>query len=85
MSARNKLNGIYIQGCLVVGGAVGLATGSWCAFFIVSIILMGVSLHSGDIRPNPSGRTGSRRVNARPIKPRFRGDYPPPRLPFHRR
>jgi uncharacterized membrane protein YtjA (UPF0391 family) len=81
MSARNKLNGIYIQGCLVVGGVVGLATGSWFVFFIVSVILMGVSLHSGDIRPNP----GSRRVGSRPVKPRSRSYYPRQRLPFDRR
>ncbi|MDB5385328.1 MAG: hypothetical protein JWM11_974 [Planctomycetaceae bacterium] len=85
MSARNKLNGVYTQGCLVVGGAVGLATGSWFAFFIVSTMLIGISLHSGDIRPNASGGSGPRRVNSYPIKPRSRGRFPQRRLPFHRR
>ena len=57
MGARQKLNQNAIHGCLIVGGLIGLAFQSWLVFFIVTVVLLGGSLHGGEIRPHPNGRT----------------------------
>lgn len=57
MGARQKLNQNAIHGCLIVGGLIGLASQSWLVLFIATAVLLGCSLHGGEIRPNPSGRT----------------------------
>ena len=61
MSARHKLNQGYIQGSLVLAAVIGAACGSWTVFWIAAAILVGLGLHSGEIRP-----TGGRRGNRRP-------------------
>ncbi len=61
MSARHKLNQGYIQGALVVASVIGVACESWTVFLIAATILVGLSLHSGEIRP-----TGGRRSHRRP-------------------
>lgn len=78
MGARQKLNQAAINGCLIVGGLVGLFSQSWLAFFIATTVLAGLSLHGGEIRPNPterSGASGRRTKSSRPTS-RF---HPPDR------
>ena len=50
MSARRKLNQGYIQGCLVLAAVVGFVCQSWAAFWITAVILVGLSMHAGEIR-----------------------------------
>ena len=49
-SAKHKLNGSYVHGALVVGGLLGLLSGSWLIFLIVAAILVATSIHDGSIR-----------------------------------
>ena len=51
LSARQKLNGIYVLGSLAVAGIVGGLSGSWIVFLIVGGLLIGCSLSDGSIRP----------------------------------
>ncbi len=60
MGARQKLNCITIQGCLIVGGVMGLVCQSWLVLIITSMVLIGSSLACGDIRPNRHGPAGPR-------------------------
>ena len=61
MSARHKLNQAHVQGALVMAGVIGAACGSWTVFWIAAAILVGLSLHSGDIRPTGGRHRGNRR------------------------
>jgi len=51
MGARDKLNSAYTAGCLTVAGLFGLATESWTMFFVALVVLLGLSVNNGDIRP----------------------------------
>ncbi len=51
MRAREKLNGAYATGCLLVASLFGLATESWTVFVIALVMLLGLSVNNGDIRP----------------------------------
>jgi hypothetical protein len=55
MGARTTLNGFYFAVALFIAALVGLATGSWPAFFVTGGALLGVYLHSGRIRARPRG------------------------------
>lgn len=68
MGARQKLNEITIQGCLVVAGLIALACGSWLVFIVALLGLLGLSLFLGDIRPNQNGFGGQN--STRPHPPR---------------
>lgn len=59
MGARHKLNQAALNGCLIAGGLVGLLSRSWLVFFIATAVLVGLSLHGGEIRPHHSERTGT--------------------------
>ncbi len=50
MSARHKLNQAVIQGCLIVAALVGLLFQSWTVFLLAAAVLVGLSVHSGEIR-----------------------------------
>ena len=50
MSARQKLNQSYIQGCLLLASVVGFVCESWTVFWIAAAIFAAGSLHSGEIR-----------------------------------
>ena len=65
MSARHKLNQAYVHGALVFAAVIGAVCGSWVVFWVTAAILVGLSLHSGDIRP-----TGGRHGNRRPPRDR---------------
>ena len=56
MSARQKLNQGYIQGSLVIAGAIGVACESWVVFWIAALILVGLGTHAGAIRPTQRRR-----------------------------
>ena len=66
MGARQKLNQGYVQGSLVIAGVIGAACGSWTIFCIAAVILVGLSLQSGEVRL--TGR-GSRRNSSRNREP----------------
>ena len=73
MGARQKLNAVAIQGCLIVSGIIGLVCQSWLIFLITSVVLIGSSLAAGEIRPHRHGPAGPRPMG------------PSPRSPHHRR
>ena len=72
MGARQKLNAVAIQGCLIVSGIIGLVCQSWLIFLITSVVLIGSSLAGGDIRPNRPGPEGSRPTGPSPRSPQHR-------------
>jgi len=51
MGAREKLNGAYLTGSLLVAGAAGLATGSVVVFIVALTALMLINFLDGNIRP----------------------------------
>ena len=51
MGARTKLNVAAINGSLVVAAVVGIAFGSWFAFWLVAILLVVGNFYGGAIRP----------------------------------
>ena len=50
MNARTKLNRANIAGSVVVAAVIGGLAGSWPVFFVVTAILLGLSLSDGSIR-----------------------------------
>ena len=74
MSARHKLNQGYVQGSLIIAGVIGAACESWTVFWIAALILVGLSVHSGEVRLMERPRRDNRRY--RPD--RFPDDRPPP-------
>ena len=56
MNARTKLNSSYIQGSIAAGALLGWLTQSWGVFVVAFVVLITLSLHSGDIRSGPSKR-----------------------------
>ena len=56
MGARKKLNTVAIAGSLFLASFLGCVANSWLVFIIAALILLGLSLYSGDIRPSKRGR-----------------------------
>jgi len=56
LGARTKLNAAAINGSLALAALVGYFFGSWTVFAVVAVALIGLALHSGDIRPGPRQR-----------------------------
>ena len=50
MGARKKLNQANLNGALVVGAVVGLATQSWTVFVLAAVFVVVGGLYAGDIR-----------------------------------
>jgi hypothetical protein len=50
MSARKKLNGLYLSGCAVFGSFIGLVFASWWAFGAACAIATLVQITAGNIR-----------------------------------
>ena len=50
MSARKKLNGMYLSGCAMLGAFVGLAAASWWAFAATFALSAGTQVMAGIIR-----------------------------------
>ena len=53
-TAREKLNGAFLNGALVLGLLAGAATGSFLVGGLVFVVLLGTMTHSGDIRLKPN-------------------------------
>jgi|GEM_PF-176857 hypothetical protein len=58
MSARQKLNQAYINGALLLAGVIGASTESWTVFITLTVILVVLSIHGGDIRTTPRSSRG---------------------------
>jgi hypothetical protein len=50
MSARKKLNGMYLSGTAVFAAFVGLVFASWWAFAVAFALTAGVQIVAGNIR-----------------------------------
>ena len=56
MGARQKLNQGYFAGSLLLAAFIGGVTQSFLAFLLTLVVLLVLSLQSGDIRPSQRGR-----------------------------
>lgn len=56
MGARQKLNAASITGNVLLASLIGAVSGSWVVFVAAALILLGVALISGDIRPGKKGQ-----------------------------
>lgn len=52
MGARQKLNKAFFNGSLLIASVVGIVAESWLAFGLTLLVLLVLSVHSGDIRPS---------------------------------
>ena len=50
MGSRQKLNSFNALGALVVALIIGGATSSIAVFVIAAVVMLGMMIHSGDIR-----------------------------------
>ena len=50
MTAKHKLNAAYLNGSLVIAGALGLMTQSFTVFFVAAAVLIVSSYATGHIR-----------------------------------
>jgi hypothetical protein len=50
MGARQKLNGSYFLGSLILAGLAGELTESWVVLVIGLVVLVGINVNNGDIR-----------------------------------
>ena len=55
VNARKKLNSAAIMGSLALASVAGCVADSWLVFILAALILLGLSIHSGDIRPDKGG------------------------------
>lgn len=84
MNARHKLNQSHLSGAFFLAGVIGVCSQSWSAFAVTAVVLVGLSLHSGDIRlaPKPHQRPSPTKVNeANHGRRRIRRRGKKPRLP----
>ena len=51
MGARQRLNGIYILGSVIIAGVIGGVAESWTVFIVAACLLIAVMISGGDIRP----------------------------------
>ena len=65
MGARHKLNKVAIQGTLIVGALVGLATNSTLIGLITMGALLALCLATGDIRVGPANSPDRRKPRSR--------------------
>ena len=56
MGAREKLNTVYFGIAAFAAGVLGIVTNSIVVFFASLVVLAGVLLHDGTIRPKPRRR-----------------------------
>ena len=49
-TAKQKLNGSYFHGALIIAGLLGAISGSWTVFLIATGVLVATSMHDGSIR-----------------------------------
>jgi hypothetical protein len=53
MGARRKLNAGYTAWAVVGAVVAGLAFQSWWEFLVGLVVLVGLNVHAGNIRPSP--------------------------------
>jgi hypothetical protein len=58
MGARQKLNGSYFNGSLLVAGMAGAFFQSWLVFFTALFTMLGLNLYLQEIRPSTRDRRG---------------------------
>lgn len=51
MKAREKLNKLHLGGDVVLAGVAGMVAGSWLVFIVAVAVLVGLDVHTGQIRP----------------------------------
>lgn len=51
MGARQKLNQSHVNGSLLLAVVAGWLTDSWVVFIVTLVILIGLNLYQGEIRP----------------------------------
>ena len=72
MSARNKLNVAYFNGCLLVAALFGLTAKHWSVFWAALAVTVGCGVYTGDIRPAQGGLTGAVPPVSRSLRGRAR-------------
>ena len=70
MIARQKLNGAYLNGSLVLATVAGLGSESWLVFLLALVTLLAGNVGIGAIRPRPQNHRHRRH---HPV-PRARGE-----------
>ena len=50
MGAKNDLNQIYINGSLFIAAMIGVSSGSWGAFVVSALVLIGTGIVTSKIR-----------------------------------
>ncbi len=50
MGAKNDLNQIYINGSLFIAAMIGVSSGSWGAFVVSAVVLIGTGIVTSKIR-----------------------------------
>jgi hypothetical protein len=55
VGARQKLNGAFVGGSLIIAAIAGFVTQSFVVFLISAIALIGLNFYTGDIRPGKRG------------------------------
>jgi hypothetical protein len=56
LSARRKLNAAAVHGAILISALVGWLFRSWVVFLLALAVLIGTSIHSGEIRRGPRRR-----------------------------
>jgi hypothetical protein len=56
MGARQKLNGAFVNGAVLLGVTFGVACQSYIVGICMFALLVGMGFHTGDIRPTPKNR-----------------------------
>ena len=70
MGARQQLNRLHFSGDIALAALAGFVVQSWAAFLLALVVLVGLDLHAGFIRPargqrGPGPREVRRRIHHR--------------------
>lgn len=61
MGSRQKLNRLHLVGDVGLAAVAGVVIGSWLAFLLALIVLVGLDIHVGAIRPAKKNREEGKR------------------------
>lgn len=56
MGARTKLNAAYVLGSVLIAALIGALLQSWAVFVVAAVLLIGLCLMDGTIRPKGRNR-----------------------------